>query len=96
LLPKHQKVLLLELISLIRLFLNIGIGRGLNCVRVLCLVIPNEGEAGTVALRFLALVLATCQAEVLGDLIEDLRKGSDFNGFLYLCTWGIGEDASLA
>ena len=95
-LPEHQQVLLLELIGLIRLFLNIGIGRGLNGVRVLSLVIPHEGEAGTVALRFLALVLATCQAEVLRDLIEDLRKGSDFDGFLYLRTWGIGEDASLA
>jgi hypothetical protein len=94
--PEHQQVLLLQLIGLIRLFLNIGIGGGLNRVRVLGLVIPYEGKAGTVALRFLALVLATCQAEVLGDLIKDLRKGSDFDGFLYLCTWGISEDTSLA
>jgi len=96
LLPEHQQVLLLQLIGLIRLFLNIGIGGGLNRVRILSLVIPHKGEAGTVALRFLALVLATCQAEVLRDLIEDLRKGSDFDGFLYLCTWSIGEDTSLA
>ena len=95
-LPEHQQVLLLQLIGLIRLFLNIGIGGGLDRVRILGLVIPHEGEAGTVALRFLTLVLATCQAEVLRDLIEDLRKGSDFDGFLYLRTRGIGEDTSLA
>lgn len=96
LLAEHQKVMLIQLVSLITLALDIGVGARLDSIREVYLIVSHKGKPCAIPLALFTLILATCKPEVGGDIIKDLGKLPDLDRLLDLSGWGIDEDPTLA